>query len=89
MSETKKLPERLTRQLAARGVKDAKDAAYAILTKRGHMKDGQLTKEGKAREALGAAGRAKDREASKSGHDASDYKYDAKTNAATLKGNKK
>ena len=43
MSETKKLPERLTRQLAARGVKDAKDAAYAILTKRGHMKDGQLT----------------------------------------------
>ena len=88
MSEAKKLPDRLTRQLAASGVKNAKETAYAILTKRGHMKDGQLTKEGKAREALGAAGRAKDRESRRSGRDPSDYKYDAKTNSATLKGKK-
>ena len=85
MSETKKLPERLTRQLAAKGVDDAKDVAYALLTKRGHMKGGELTSAGKKREAMGAEGRAKDRAIKRSGGAPSDYTYDAKTNAARKK----
>ena len=85
MSETKKLPERLTRQLAAKGVDDAKDVAYALLTKRGHMKGGELTPAGKKREAMGAEGRAKDRAAKRSGGAPSDYTYDAKTNAVKKK----
>lgn len=81
------LETRLTRQLASRGVKDAKGMAVALLTKRGDMKDGKLTAKGKERQALGNDGRAKDREAKYSGgkHKAGDYKYDAKTNLATLK----
>ncbi len=85
MSEAKKLPERLTRQLAAKGVDNAKDTAYAILTKRGHMKDGKLTAEGKSREAMGAGGRAKDRAARYNGGKPSDYAYDPKTNTAKKK----
>ena len=34
---------------------------------------------------MGASGRAKDRAAKRSGRDASDYKYNPKTNGATLK----
>lgn len=81
------LLERLTRQLAAGGNKNAKGMAAALLTKRGHMKDGKLTAEGKARQDLGNSGRAKDREAKYSGgkHKAADYKYDSKSNSATLK----
>ena len=79
------LESRLTRQLASRGVKDAKGMAIALLTKRGDMKDGKLTAHGKERQAMGNAGRAKDRQAKVSGHKPSDYKYNAKTNQATLK----
>lgn len=79
------LQTRLTRQLASRGVKDAKGMAVALLTKRGDMKDGKLTEKGKERQALGDAGRAKDRQARYSGRKPEDFKYDAKTNAATLK----
>lgn len=79
------LLNRLTRQLASKGVKSAKGVAAALLTKRGQMKGGKLTSKGKARQALGADGRAKDRAAKKSGRKTSDYKYNAKTNRATLR----
>jgi len=60
--------------------------AKALLKKRGHMdKDGKLTSEGKQRQKLGASGRAKDRAAKTSGRSASDYRYSAKTNRATLR----
>lgn len=83
-----KLETRLVRQIAARGEGDAKGIAHGLLVKRGHIKpDGTLTAEGKKRQDLGNAGRAKDREARYSGgkNKPSDYKYNAKTNAATLK----
>lgn len=78
------LIKRLTSQLTAKHVKNASSVAAALLTKRGQMKGGKLTAKGKARQALGAAGRAKDRAAKTSGRKASDYKYNAKTNRATL-----
>lgn len=82
-----KLETRLMRQLASKGNKDAKGMARALLIKRGHAKnDGTLTEEGKKRQALGNAGRAKARAAKYSGkNDPSDYSYDPKTNAAKLK----
>jgi hypothetical protein len=83
-----KLETRLTRQIAARGEDDAKEIARGLLIKRGHIKsDGTLTAEGKKRQDLGNDGRAKDRESKYSGgkNKPSDYKYNAKTNAATLK----
>ena len=51
--------------------------------------DGTLTAAGKKRQDLGNAGRAKDRESrySDGKNKPSDYKYNAKTNAATLKKN--
>lgn len=80
-----KLQVRLTRQLASKGVKDAKGVAIGLLTKRGDMKDGTLTAHGKSRQALGNAGRAKDRAAKAGGGMPSDYSYNAKTNRATKK----
>lgn len=87
-----KLETRLTRQLAAKGVKGAANTARGILLKRGHIEsDGDLTPKGKERQDLGNDGRAKDRAAKASGgkHDPSDYKYDPKTNRATLKKSEK
>lgn len=49
------------------------------------MKGGTLTAKGQERQALGNDGRAKDRAAKLSGKPASSYKYNAKTNSATLK----
>jgi hypothetical protein len=84
--ELPKLLERLTRQLASRGVKGAKGMAAALLKKRGQMSsDGKLTAKGKKRQALGNDGRAKDRASKKSGKSASSYNYNPKTNRATLK----
>lgn len=80
-----KLEDRLTRQLASRGVKNSRGVAIGLLKKRGHMDDDGLTKEGRKRQAMGNDGRAKDRAAKESGRSAKDYKYDAKTNRATLK----
>jgi len=85
MSEEKSLPRRLTRQLAAKGVSDPKKLAYALLNKRGHAKGSELTAAGKRREAMGAAGRAKDRAAKQDGGRAADYQYSAKTNRAWRK----
>ena len=80
-----KLLERLKNQLRSRGVKNAESVAASLLTKRGQMKDGKLTAEGKKRQAMGNAGRAKDRAARDSGNKSSDYNYNPKTNRATLK----
>lgn len=80
-----KLQTRLTRQLASRGVKGAKGMADALLEKRGQLKDGKLTPEGKKRQAMGNDGRAKDRAAKANGGKPSDYKYNPKTNRATKK----
>lgn len=85
-----KILERLVSQLQAKGM--PKDKAYAVATsqqqKAGNLKKGsqQLTSKGAKRQAMGAAGRAKDRAAHASGtHSASAYKYNPKTNRATLK----
>jgi hypothetical protein len=85
MAETKDLAKRLTRQLAAKGNKDAKSMAYGILNKRGDAKGSMLTAKGKAREALGAGGRAKDRASKATGKPASSFKYNAKTNSTREK----
>lgn len=84
-----KILDRLTRQLEAKGM--GKSQAFAVATsqlqKHGVLKRGtqQLTEKGEKRQALGNAGRAKDRAAKASGHRPSDYTYDPKTNRATLK----
>lgn len=81
-----KLLGRLTRQLASKGVKGAKNMASGLLKKYGSMdKKGKLTAKGKKRQAMGASGRAKDRAAKYNGGKASDYKYNKKTNRATKK----
>lgn len=80
------LLNRLTRQLAAKGVKGAANMAAGLLKKRGHLTaEGTLTAQGKKRQALGAGGRAKARAAKYSGKKASDYKYNSKTNRAVKK----
>ena len=68
---------RLTRQLSADKVPDARDEALAILRERGHVHKNseRLTVEGKRREAMGPAGRAIDRASKQSGHPPSAYKY--------------
>lgn len=48
-------------------------------------KSGKLTAEGKKRDAMTAGERAKDRASKRSGRPVSDYKYDVKTNRATIK----
>lgn len=81
-----KLERRLTRQLAAKGEKNAHGLAIALLKKQGNMDaSGNLTAKGKKRQAMGNDGRAKDRAAKASGRKPSDYKYNSKTNQATLK----
>lgn len=76
------LIDRLTEQVGGN-----RDMALSILRDRGHVeKDSErLTAEGLHREMLGPAGRAIDRATKTSGHLARDYKYDPKTNRATLK----
>lgn len=81
--------ERLVSQLQAKGMPRQK--AYAVATstlqKSGSLKKGsqEMTPKGKARSAMGAAGRAKDRAAKVSGHKSSDYKYNQLKNTARLK----
>jgi hypothetical protein len=68
---------RLTRQLSADNVPDARDEALRILRERGHVHKNseKLTKAGQEREAMGPAKRAIDRASKQSGRPASDYKY--------------
>lgn len=81
--------ERLVSQLQAKGM--SKSRAYAVATsqlqKSGVLKKGttELTSKGKKRQSMGAAGRAKARASKGSKHKPSDYKYNSKTNRATLK----
>jgi hypothetical protein len=79
------LKTRLTNQLRARGVKNPAGVAEGLLEKRGQMRNGKLTPEGKKREALGRDGRANDRAAKENGGKPSDYKYNPKTNRSTKK----
>lgn len=86
MSETQKhmgrksLVKRLTAQTGS------KSMAIALLKKRGHMNDdGSLTAEGKKRDSMTAAERAKDRAAKKDGRKPSDYSYNPKTNTAKVR----
>lgn len=75
------LIKRLTRQLASKGVKGAKNMAMGLLKKRGDVNnEGKLTAHGKGRQALGAAGRAKSRAVKYQGGKDSDYKYNPSTN---------
>mgnify|MGYP003634287189 CR=1 FL=1 len=67
----------------------ATQKAIGILKKRGDMKaDGKLTAKGKKRDRMTASQRAKNRAAKVSGRLERDYKYNAKTNRATLKNRK-
>jgi hypothetical protein len=65
----------------------SKPLAVNILKKRGDLKaDGKtLTSEGKKRDSMTAKQRAVDRATKKSKHKDAEYKYDPKTNRATLK----
>lgn len=88
MAVKRSIIERLTSQLVAQGqsIGSAKAIAISQLRKNGSIKkDGSLTEKGKKRQALGAAGRAKDRAAKAAGRSPSEYKYNPRTNRATLK----
>ena len=64
----------------------SKEKALLILKRRGQVDSkGKLTAKGRARDAMTAEERAKDRAAKKSGRRASDFKYNPRTNRATLK----
>lgn len=74
------LVDRLAAQVGDR------DMAIAILKDRGHLDaQGNLTAAGRARDAMTAEERAKDRAAKRQGKPATAFKYDPKTNRATLK----
>lgn len=74
--------KRLTKQLAAKGEEDPERMAYALQNKAGNLKGTELTAKGARRQALGAAGRAKDRAAKAAGGDPRDYAYDPASNRA-------
>jgi hypothetical protein len=72
------LIDRLAAQVGSR------DMAIDILRKRGHMDSkGQLTAEGRARDAMTAEERALDRASKATGAKPSAFKYNPKTNRAT------
>lgn len=74
------LIDRLTAQVGDRAM------ALEILKKRGHVDaKGNLTPEGRRRDAMTAEERAKDRESKKSNKPVSAFKYNPKTNRATLR----
>ena len=78
--------DRLTSQLAAKGVLLPRVEAIAYLKECGVLKaDGSLTAKGIKRTSMGPAGRAKDRAARQTGHKPTDYVYSRKTNSVRLK----
>ena len=86
MTKHGSMVDRLTRQLEAKGVPNARAEAVTHLREHGVIRaDGTLTPKGRSRTAMGPAGRAKDRAARQTGHAKSEYKYDPRTNRATLK----
>jgi hypothetical protein len=84
-----KILDRLVSQLRAKGMSEK--SAYAIATKKlqesGNLKKGTAkpTKKGVRRGNMTPAQRAKQRASKLSGKPVSAYKYNAKTNRATLK----
>jgi hypothetical protein len=89
MAVKRSIVERLTSQIQAQGKskKDAQAIAVARLRNTGSLKKNGagLTAKGKEKQALGAAGRAKQRAADKLNRKPSDFKYNPRTNRATLK----
>lgn len=78
--------ERLTRQLRSKGNKNAKGMAIALLKKAGVLNSkGKLTAKGKKRNSMSPGQRAKARAAKYSGNSTKKYKYNKRTNRATLK----
>ena len=81
--------DRLVKQLKAKGI--ATSSAYAIATKSlqkaGNLRPGtaKATAKGRRRGKMTPGQRAKDRASKRSGHPTSKYKYNSKTNLATLK----
>ena len=74
------LIDRLSAQVGSRSF------AIALLKKRGDLTpSGELTPQGRKRDAMTAEERAIDRASKESGRPASDYTYDPTTNRATLK----
>lgn len=74
------LVNRLADQVGSRA------AAIEILQKRGQMDGkGNLTAKGRQRDNMTAEERAKDRASKRSGRRSTDYKYNPKTNRATLR----
>jgi hypothetical protein len=75
------LVDRLAAQVGSR------DVAIGILRARGqmHADSEELTATGQARDNMTAAERAKDRAKKRTGKPASAFKYNPKTNSATLK----
>jgi len=84
-----KILTRLIGQLEAKGMSAGQATAVAIssLRKSGNLKANSIepTKQGIARGNMTPGERAKDRAHKESGRPMSDYKYNAKTNKATLK----
>ena len=84
-----KILNRLVSQLQTKGV--TKKSAYAIATKKlqesGNLKKGTIkaTKKGTRRGNMTPAQRAKQRASKLSGKPVSAYKYNAKTNRATIR----
>ena len=87
--EVPAIVKRLRSQLKAKGMNAGQAAAVAnnTLQRSGVLKKGSmtLTSKGKKRQKMGAAGRAKDRAAQRSGRSTKDYVYSKNTNRATLK----
>ena len=85
--EKPKILIRLTAQLREQGDKNPAVNALKYLRKFGIIeKDSlKLTPKGKVRNSMSPEERAKERQARYSGNDVNDYKYDKKTNRATLK----
>ena len=74
------LIDRLAAQIGSR------DAALEVLQKRGHVDaKGNLTAEGKRRDAMTAEERALDRAKTRTGKPTSAFKYSPTTNRATLR----
>jgi len=74
------LIDRLAAQVGSR------ELAVGILQKRGHVDEhGNLTKSGQARDNMTAEERAKDRAAKATGKPRHAFKYNPKTNRATLR----
>lgn len=82
-----RLLHRLTKQLRDQGNLTPESSAISFLRKHGLMKKDslQLTEKGLKREKMTPAERAIDRASKKSGKSPEAYKYNSKTNMATLK----